>query len=172
MPTSISRSKIQICLRRFKSCFLRLRPDLPRPPLPTKGMRRNRHVSVFLWLKITRSIRRSLAAYWKDKGTRLLSPRTGGAAVEAFEQSAFDVILMDMQMPYVDGCQATKEIRRRESGGRRIPIIALTANVMPSDRERCLAAGMDGFISKPIDVAARTEAISAACANSPIPALW
>ena len=87
----------------------------------------------------------------------------GREAIHAFENNTFDLILMDVQMPEVDGYQATQAIRRQETYGHRIPIIALTANAMSGDRERCLAAGMDGFISKPIDVAELTEAISALC---------
>ena len=72
----------------------------------------------------------------------------GAEAVRMFEPGKFSAIFMDMAMPVMDGLEATKIIRERESGTR-IPIIALTANVMPGDRERCLAAGMDAFLSKP-----------------------
>jgi two-component system sensor histidine kinase/response regulator len=75
----------------------------------------------------------------------------GRAAVEAWRTGEFDLILMDCQMPQLDGYEATREIRRLEDGRRRIPIVALTANAMKSDEERCIAAGMDGFLSKPID---------------------
>ena len=84
----------------------------------------------------------------------------GREAIAAFEKDRFDLILMDVQMPEVDGFQATEAIRQQEKGEQRIPIIALTANAMSGDRERCLAAGMDGFVSKPIDVAELTDAIA------------
>ena len=70
-----------------------------------------------------------------------------------FGVEPFDLILMDVQMPEMDGLEATAAIRTLEetSSRRRIPIAALTAHAMTSDRERCVAAGMDGYITKPID---------------------
>jgi signal transduction histidine kinase/CheY-like chemotaxis protein len=74
----------------------------------------------------------------------------GIEAVEAVKTELFDFVLMDCQMPKMDGFAATEAIRANENGQQRIPIIAMTANVMQGDRERCLEAGMDGYIPKPV----------------------
>jgi signal transduction histidine kinase/ActR/RegA family two-component response regulator len=75
---------------------------------------------------------------------------TGAQAIEAVARTHYDVVLMDIQMPEMNGFEATIGIRARETNGRRVPVIALTAHAMEGDRERCLAVGMDGYLSKPI----------------------
>jgi len=87
-------------------------------------------------------------------GHRVTLAQTGREAVNAWETSCepgFDVLLMDIQMPEMDGMEATAEIRSHEKkSGKHVPILAMTAHAMRGDRERCLANGMDGYISKPI----------------------
>jgi len=88
------------------------------------------------------------------RGHAVVVVSDGAAAVDRSAAEHFDVILMDVQMPVMDGRAATVAIREREaSTGRRVQIIALTASAMEEDREQCLAAGMDGFLSKPIQLA-------------------
>jgi CheY-like chemotaxis protein len=75
----------------------------------------------------------------------------GQKALAALENQSYDVVLMDVQMPEIDGFQATAAVREREqTTGKHLRVIAMTAHAMKGDREKCLAAGMDGYISKPI----------------------
>jgi CheY-like chemotaxis protein len=76
----------------------------------------------------------------------------GLEAVELLRTREYDLVFMDCQMPEMDGFQATRAIREMERGARRVPILAMTANAMQGDRERCLEAGMDDYISKPITI--------------------
>jgi signal transduction histidine kinase/ActR/RegA family two-component response regulator len=86
------------------------------------------------------------------QGHAVAAAENGRVAVRLFETEPFDLILMEVQMPEMDGLEATSAIRKlEETGSRRIPIVALTAHAMSSDRERCFAAGMDGYITKPVD---------------------
>lgn len=88
------------------------------------------------------------------RGHEVRVARTGRQVLEILESDgAFDTILMDVQMPEIDGLEATRRIRAREGGGPRLRILAMTAHAMSGDRERCLAAGMDGYLSKPIQPA-------------------
>jgi PAS domain S-box-containing protein len=90
----------------------------------------------------------------QKRGHQVTPVENGRAAVASIEAANdFDVVLMDVQMPEMSGFEAVEAIRRREGpAARRLPIVALTAHAMSGDRERCLAAGMDGYLAKPIDV--------------------
>jgi two-component system, sensor histidine kinase and response regulator len=87
----------------------------------------------------------------EKRGHRVVLAGNGREALEALEKRVFDLIFMDVQMPEMDGFQAAAAIREKETGtGTHLPIVALTAHAMEGDRERCLAAGMDGYLTKPI----------------------
>jgi CheY-like chemotaxis protein len=83
----------------------------------------------------------------------------GLIALEKAINQDYDLILMDCQMPEMDGYEATRRIRMREKPGEHIRIVAMTANAMKTDREACLAAGMDDYVSKPISFEALKEAL-------------
>lgn len=101
----------------------------------------------------------------RERGFRVVHAENGKAAVEVFRESEsgeFDIILMDMQMPVMDGCTAAKEIRgldRPDAG--KVPIFACTANTFKEDRDKAIESGMDDFLSKPIDVGILLEKLSA-----------
>jgi CheY-like chemotaxis protein len=84
----------------------------------------------------------------------------GREALEAVARTSFDAVLMDCQMPGMDGFRVTEEIRRAEAGGRRLPVIAMTAGVTLEEQERCRAAGMDDFVAKPVSPDALDGALS------------
>lgn len=101
-------------------------------------------------------------ALLRKQGHHIVTAENGAVAVDRVAGQDFDLILMDLQMPEMDGLQATAEIRRREAGtDRHVPIIAMTANAMPGDRELCLAGGMDAYVSKPIRIDELLAAIAA-----------
>jgi hypothetical protein len=93
-------------------------------------------------------------------GHRVQLAQDGQEALDWLAKQHFDGILMDMMMPVMDGLEATRRIRQAERAGEHIPIVAMTANAMQSDRERCLAVGMDDYISKPVDVVALQQVLA------------
>ena len=96
---------------------------------------------------------RLVFAALRKQGHEIEVATNGHEVLAAFRRSAFDLILMDVQMPQMDGLEATTAIRaaERESGGH-IPIIAMTAHAMKGDMERCLQSGMDDYLTKPVDL--------------------
>lgn len=114
-------------------------PELPERPLRVLAAEDN---------AINRTV---IEGFLIAKGWSVEFAENGQHAVDAARNRAFDLILMDMRMPVMDGLQATKAIRDLPTTAAMTPIIALTANARREDEAACLAAGMDGFISKPID---------------------
>ena len=76
----------------------------------------------------------------------------GAQAVEALHQNLFDIIFLDCQMPVMNGYEAAARMRQEQTQGKRIPIVALTANALADDRQQCLDAGMDDYIAKPVSM--------------------
>jgi len=99
----------------------------------------------------------------ENRGHKVTVAGNGRQAIDLFDEQAFDLVLMDVQMPELDGFEATAAIRAKEKAtGQRIPILAMTAHAMKGDKERCLEAGMDGYVTKPIRSAALFAAIATA----------
>ena len=103
----------------------------------------------------------------QKRGHRVAVASNGRQALDLLEEERFDVVLMDVEMPEMDGFEATAAIREKEKQtGGHVPIIAMTAHAMKGDRERCLAAGMDGYVSKPMRAKELHEAIESVCPPS------
>jgi CheY-like chemotaxis protein/HPt (histidine-containing phosphotransfer) domain-containing protein len=94
--------------------------------------------------------RRIIRTHLEDWGHSVVMATDGTEALERFDAEPFDLVLMDLQMPRMDGIAATASIRQREKAGAPVPIIALTANVLKGVREECHASGMDGYLGKPV----------------------
>jgi signal transduction histidine kinase/DNA-binding response OmpR family regulator/HPt (histidine-containing phosphotransfer) domain-containing protein len=117
------------------------------------------------------SINQTLAARMLEKlGCQVDVAANGLEAVAAVEQQRYDAVLMDCQMPEMDGFEATMAVRRMPTERSRTPIIAMTAGAMSGEREKCLAAGMDEYITKPITIAALNDVLGSCTAAVPGPA--
>jgi len=123
------------------------------PQMVTRHSLREAHQSLRVLVADDNAVNRLLVTALLEKhGHALTTVTNGREAVDAVARGQFDLVLMDVQMPEMDGLEATVAIREAEQArGGRIPIIALTAHAMKGDREACLAAGADGYLSKPIN---------------------
>jgi two-component system, sensor histidine kinase and response regulator len=122
------------------------------PPLVTVHSLRESRGRLRILLAEDNRVNQVLAVRLLEKrGHEVTVAGNGEEALEALDRQAFDLVLMDVQMPEMDGLQATAAIRKGEMNtGKHIPIIAMTAHAMAGDKERCLGAGMDDYLTKPI----------------------
>jgi two-component system sensor histidine kinase/response regulator len=126
-----------------------LKPETRTPALVTRHSIRETHRALSILLaEDSRTNQQVAVAMLRKRGHRVEAVENGRQAVEAVRTGRYDVVLMDIQMPEMDGFAATRAIRQL-LGGRPLPIVALTANVLCGERERCLAEGMDGYLGKP-----------------------
>jgi two-component system, sensor histidine kinase and response regulator len=143
------------------------------PTAPAPGMRRSgeealRHLNVLV-AEDNMTNQKLVEALLKQRGHAVTTVPNGRQAIERAAREPFDVILMDVQMPEVSGLEATAAIREHErTTGRRTPIVALTASAMAGDREECLAAGMDAYVSKPLRPDELFSTIDALCGCGPV----
>jgi CheY-like chemotaxis protein len=137
------------------------RAALPSSMLPTDVPARRLHI---LLAEDNAVNQRLAASLLERRGHKVTIAANGREALSALTAQPFDVVLMDVQMPEMGGFEATAAIRALEQArkARRLPIIAMTAHAMKGDRERCLAAGMDNFVNKPIDAVKFIELVEAA----------
>ena len=124
-----------------------------RPRLVTRHLLRETRQKLRILLAEDNPVNRELAVRLLEKrGHQVIVAQNGMQTIAALETQPFDLVLMDVQMPGMDGFQATAAIREKEkAAGSHLRIIAMTAHAMKGDKERCLAAGMDGYVSKPIE---------------------
>jgi CheY-like chemotaxis protein len=136
-----------------------------KPALVTRHSLREEVRSLRILLAEDNAVNQLLATRLLEKqGHHVATVGNGRAALERLEKETFDLILMDIQMPEMDGFEATAAIRKQEeSTGKHLPIVAMTAHAMEGDRERCLAAGMDGYIAKPVRAKDLIDAIENLC---------
>ena len=144
------------------------RATLPASMLPAELPERRLHV---LLAEDNAVNQRLAASLLQRRGHKVTIAGNGREALAALERDRFDVVLMDVQMPEMGGFEATAAIRRRERdhGSMRMPIIAMTAHAMKGDRERCLAAGMDEYLTKPLDARLLCQTVEQMAANGPQP---
>jgi signal transduction histidine kinase/CheY-like chemotaxis protein len=137
--------------------FVPVRTTVPKPMIPVR----------ILVAEDNAINQRLLALMLKRLNYEVHVADNGRAAIEAWKERDFDLILMDMQMPHVDGLEATRYIRQAERTGRkRVPIVAVTANARAEDRAACLAAGMDDYLAKPIRSDELVEKVKRAVSGS------
>ena len=153
-------------LREAINVLLRQPGNVPQPLLTRHSLEEARPALNILLAEDNLINQKLAVALLTKQGYQVSVAVNGQEALKMSADGAYDLILMDLQMPLMDGLLATQAIRQREiDGRRRVPIVAMTANALTGDRERCLAAGMDGYVSKPIRINELLAAIAASVEN-------
>jgi two-component system sensor histidine kinase/response regulator len=151
LPKPIKRSDLLDIMKRRSGSLCPEPESVPPATLPpTSG----RHMTWTILLAEDNRVNQIVATRMLEKrGHTVVLAETGKAALEAVNNQQFDLVLMDVQMPEMDGLEATMAVRQRERmTGKHVPIVAMTANAMTGDEQRCLHSGMDSFVAKPISV--------------------
>jgi signal transduction histidine kinase/DNA-binding response OmpR family regulator len=146
----------------------------PRPGAPAAAPRAGRvHLGLRVLLAEDNLVNQQVALQMLSRlGCRATAVEDGAQAVAAVDRDEYDLVLMDVQMPTMDGFEAATLIRKREEGtGRHLPILAMTAHAREGDRQRCLAAGMDGYVSKPVKMEELARALAPWSRTSATPAV-
>jgi CheY-like chemotaxis protein len=157
--TRLAKPVFPSATRAALEAVLGLKPQ-PAPASRPAGPARTQPLTILV-AEDNRVNRRVIESLLTRRGHRVVLADNGRLAVDAWRAERFDVILMDVQMPEMDGFEATEAIREREDWSvQRTPIIALTAHAMSGDRERCLGHGMDAYVQKPIDSAEMLSTIA------------
>jgi PAS domain S-box-containing protein len=138
------------------------RPSVPPPPA------REPHSPLRILLIEDNLVNQVVTARILEKeGHSVAVAENGRRGLEAYARERFDAILMDVQMPGMDGLETTRAIRAREGAAQHTPVIAFTAHALKEDRERCLAAGMDAYLAKPVETSVLLETITALTGGAP-----
>ncbi|AMN47974.1 hypothetical protein ACG33_12875 [Steroidobacter denitrificans] len=148
----------RVLARDSREWHMQSQPIITRGSLASSESRRRYGCSVLL-VEDNAVNQKVSVRYLERMGCKVRVADNGAEALRAWRETKYDIVLMDLQMPVMDGLTATVHIRKLEGGGTRTPIVALTANAMSGQLERCLAAGMDGFLTKPLEIARLHETL-------------
>jgi two-component system sensor histidine kinase/response regulator len=148
----------QVLAREAREWHMRSQPMLTRTSL-AEASQSERYAGHVLLVEDNIVNQKVAERFLERLGCRVTTVGDGAAAVSACEAGSYDLVFMDMQMPVMDGLAATRLIRKLDSPSGRAPIVALTANAMPGQLERCLAAGMNAYLTKPLEIGRLRETL-------------